>query len=69
MKAFMVQQVADSREVLKEHGGGDSKMKLPCSSIEPLSSHSRDSASINSLAQWFSIVRGSSWKIKVVSRL
>ena len=68
-KAFVAQQVADSGGMLKEHGGGDSKMKLSCSSIEPLSSHSRDSASINSLAQWFSIVIGSSWKIKVVSRL
>ena len=43
-KAFVAQQVADSGGMLKEHGGGDSKMKLPCSSIEPLSLHSRDSA-------------------------
>ena len=67
-KAFMVQQLTDSGGVLKEHGGDVSTMKLPCSSIESLSSYSRDSASLNSLAQRFSIARGSSWKIKVVSR-
>ena len=66
MKAFVAQQVADSGEVLKEHGFGDSRMKLPCSSIEPFSSHSRDSASADSLAQGFSVSRGSSWKIMAV---
>src|SRR6185503_4495863 len=67
-KAFVVQQAADSGGVLKEHGGGVSRMKLPCSSMESFSSHSRDSASLDSLAQWFSITRGSSWKIKVLSQ-
>ena len=68
MKAFVVQQAVDSGGVLIEHGGGDSRMKMSCSFIEPFSSHSRDSASLDSIAQRFSIARGSSWKIMVVSR-
>ena len=68
MKAFVVQQAADSGGVLKEHGGGVSRMKLPCSSMESFSSHSRDSASLNSLAQRFFASRGSSWTIMAVSR-
>ena len=67
MNVFVVQQVADSGGVLKEHGGDVSTMKLPRSLIESFSSHSRDSASLNSLAQGFSITKGSSWKIAVVS--
>ena len=64
----MVQRVPDSGGVLKEHGGDVSTMKLPCSSIELLSSNSRVSDSMDSLAQEFSISRDSSWKIVVVSR-
>ena len=44
MKAFVVQRVADSGGVLKEHGGDVSTMKLPCSSIELFSLNSRVSA-------------------------
>ena len=58
---------AYSGGVLWEHGGDVSTMKLPCSSIELFSSNSRISVSLDSLAQEFSISRGSSWKIMVVS--
>ena len=68
-RAFMVQWVPDSGGVLKEHGGGVSRIKLSCSSIESFPSNSRVSASLDSLAQGFSILGGSSWKIKVASRL
>ena len=67
MNVFVVQQVADSGGVLKEHGGDVSMMKLPCSFIESFSSHSIGSASLDSLTQRCSIARGSSWKIKGVS--
>ena len=68
MKVFVAQQMVGSGGMLKEHGGGVPRMKPRCSSMESFSSHSTDSASLNSLAQGFSITRGSSWKIEVVSR-
>ena len=46
----MVQRVPDSGGVLKEHGGGVSRMKLPCSPIELFSLNSRVSALLDSLA-------------------
>ena len=50
------------------HGDSNSRIKLPCSSIESFPSDSRVSASLDSLAQIYPITRGSSWKIMVVPR-
>ena len=61
----MVKRVPYSGGVLKENGGGVSRIKLSCSSIESFHSNSRVSAALDFLAQGFSISGGSSWKIMV----
>ena len=67
LDAFVVRSVASSGRMLYGHGDGDSRMKLPCPSTESSHSDSRVSASMDSLTQGFSISRGSTWKIMVVS--